>query len=204
MLRPHRTTAVPTSMGSMLDTKIFGIGLSKTGTTSLHLALHLLGYRSGTYHHLKRLKLKGWFKGNFEDDYLEDYDALTDLPIGTYFADLDRRYAGSKFILTIRDVDSWLESAARHWTRRPDRRRGCGRDVRMATYGISGFDRDRFRFVYENHVRNVQWHFRDRSRDLLILDIAAGQGWPELCPFLGKEIPPEPFPHVKPGRRSRA
>jgi len=185
----------------MPDTKIFGIGLSKTGTTSLYVALHQLGYRSGTYHHLKGLKLKRWFKGDFTKDYLTDYDALTDLPIGTYFADLDRRYPGSKFILTTRDIDSWLDSAARHWTKRPDRRRGFGRDVRIATYGISGFDRDRFRLVYETHARNVQWYFRDRPRDLLALDIRAGQGCSELCPFLGKGIPPEPFPHVQPGYR---
>jgi hypothetical protein len=29
---------------------------------------------------------------------------------------------------------------------------------------------------------------------LLVMDIAAGEGWEKLCPFLGVPIPPEPFP----------
>ena len=181
--------------------KVFGIGLSKTGTTSLYAALDSLGYRSGTYRHLKKLKPKRWFKGDFNKDYLARFDALTDLPIGTFFGDLDRRYPGSKFILTVREIESWLESVRKHFARRPDRRPGFRRDIRIATYGMTGFDPDRFRFVYEAHTRNVESYFRDRGADLLILDIRAGEGWDKLCPFLGKSAPDEPFPHVYPGFR---
>ena len=56
---------------------IFGIGLSKTGTTSLFAALDELGYRSATYRHLRGLGLDEWFEGNFERDYLAGYDAAT-------------------------------------------------------------------------------------------------------------------------------
>ena len=35
---------------------------------------------------------------------------------------------------------------------------------------------------------------------LLVLDIAAGDGWPELCPFLGVPVPAAPFPHSNAAR----
>ena len=38
--------------------KIFGIGLSKTGTTSLWAALDLLGYRAATFRHMRELGLE--------------------------------------------------------------------------------------------------------------------------------------------------
>jgi hypothetical protein len=181
--------------------KIFGTGLSKTGTTSLWVALGNLGYRAGTYRHLKKIKPSRWLKGDFSRDYLADYDALTDLPIATYFGELDRRYPGSKFIHTVREIESWLDSARRHYARRPDRRAGWRRDVRVATYGISGFEHERFRFVYEAHNRNVREYFRERPGDLVVMDLRAGEGWKELCGFLGREIPDKSFPHVQPGHQ---
>ena len=30
---------------------------------------------------------------------------------------------------------------------------------------------------------------------LLVIDIVGGDGWEQLCPFLGVPIPEEPFPH---------
>jgi Sulfotransferase domain len=179
--------------------KIFGIGLSKTGTTSLFAALHRLGYRAATYRHMQRSGVPGWFAGDFSQDYLAEWQAVTDLPVGTYFHDLDRRYPGSKFILTCREIESWLDSMRRHWARRPSLPPGFTRDVRLATYGIVGFEPERMALVYRMHERNVRWYFRDRPGDLLIMNLANGDGWPKLCRFLGKEAPDEPFPHVQPG-----
>jgi len=180
--------------------KIFGIGLSKTGTTSLYAALQRLGYRAATYQHLRGAHPSGWFNGDFSVDYLTGWDAITDLPIGTYFPDLDRRYPGSKFILTCREIESWLASAERQWGRTAVQRDAFRQKVRLATYGILDFDRERFRFVYQVHERNVRWHFRERPGDLLVMNLGAGDGWPQLCPFLGaRAIPNEPFPNAQPG-----
>ena len=55
--------------------KVFGIGLSKTGTTSLNEALGILG-----------LKSKHYF---FNLDQIEELDAATDLPIARAFRELD-------------------------------------------------------------------------------------------------------------------
>lgn len=178
---------------------IFGIGLSKTGTTSLFAALDLLGLRSATYRHLRALGLEEWFAGDFERDYLAGYEAATDLPLATFFPQLDRRYPGSKFVLTTRALESWLESAAKHFSTPPASE--FGRLVRLATYGVTGYDEARFRYVHETHARNVGWYFRDRPDALLSLDVVAGEGWEKLCPFLGQPIPNAPFPHVQPGYR---
>ena len=178
---------------------IFGIGLSKTGTTSLYAALGQLGFRAATYRHLRSLGLEDWFRGNFETDYLAGYDAATDLPLAVFYPQLDEQYPGSRFILTVRDLDPWLESARQHFTVNPAS--SFGRQVRLATYGITGYHEGRFRYVYETHVRNVTSYFGDRPEALLMLDIVAGEGWEKLCPFLGHKPPARAFPHVQPGYR---
>jgi len=178
---------------------IFGIGLSKTGTTSLFAALDELGYRAATFRHMRVLGLDGWFRGDFTTDYLAGYDAATDLPLATFYPELDERYPGSKFILTVRDSTTWLESSRKHYSREPAS--SFGRDVRLATFGTTGYDARRFRSVYERHEREVRTYFASRPEALLVLDIIGGEGWNELCPFLGLEPPDVQFPHVKPGYR---
>jgi hypothetical protein len=179
--------------------KVFGIGLSKTGTTSLYAALHFLGFRSGTFGHLRQLRLHDWFKGDFSKDYLHKYDAMTDLPIGTFFRELDQRYPASKFILTVRDVDQWLQSCGRLFSHPP--RDSFVEQVRMRTYGMLSYDVHRFRMVYQNHVKSVTRHFSERKTSLLVLDIAGGEGWNELCQFLHRDKPDRLFPHVQPSFR---
>ncbi|HUF08260.1 MAG TPA: sulfotransferase [Rhodothermales bacterium] len=181
--------------------KVFGIGLSKTGTTSMYAALDELGYRAGTFGHLKELGLDDWLRGDFSTDYLKNLDAVTDLPIGIFYPELDKRYPGSKFILTTREYDAWAASCKSQFTRNADPK-GFNRDVRVATYGISGYSEQIFRHVFETHRRNVEWYFRDRPEDLLILDVCAGDGWEKLCHFLEKQVPQVPFPSVKPGFRA--
>jgi len=178
---------------------IFGIGLSKTGTTSLYAALNELGYRAATFRHLNKIGLSEWFRGNFEPDYLAGYSAATDLPIGTFYPQLDQRYPGSQFILTTRDSESWLRSARRQFSRNPDPPPGFIRDVRLVSYGISGFEPGRYLHVFETHGANVSRYFQHRPQDLLTLDIVSGEGWRELCTFLDKPLPSVPFPHIRPG-----
>jgi Sulfotransferase domain len=39
-------------------------------------------------------------------------------------------------------------------------------------------------------------YFKDRSEELLVLNITAGEGWTKLCPFLNKQIPSVSFPRA--------
>jgi hypothetical protein len=171
--------------------KIFGLGLSKTGTTSLHHALKRLGLKSVHYPHKKEI-----FVGDFS--WMDDYDAVSDIPVAPYYPQLDKIYPGSKFILTVRAVDQWLQSMERWWNR-PDRASEYMIRMRIAVYGVHAFHADRLRYVYEKHVNDATEYFRNRPRDLLVLDICAGEGWEQLCPFLDRSPPGGNFPWVVPG-----
>lgn len=181
--------------------KIFGIGLSKTGTTSLYAALTTLGYHTITSRHMRKLELREWRAGDFSKDYFAKVDAATDLPLGTYFRELDQRYPGSRFILTERPVDSWISSVERQFRSQPDPVSQYRRDVRLGIYGVSVFNEMRFRRVIEEHSTAVRAHFRDRPGQLLVQNYFAGDGWETLCQFLGKPVPDSDFPNVKPGYR---
>jgi hypothetical protein len=167
---------------------IFGIGLSRTGTTSLCAALQQLGFVCGTFPHLRDRALHNWFSGDFSTDYLSGFSAMTDLPLAAYYPELNRRYPGSKFILTTRDIESWLESTRRHFERDPHPA-GFVRDVRLVTYGITGYERERFRYVYQAHYQSVRRYFHHRPEVLLEMNIVNGDGWNTLCPFLGRNVP---------------
>lgn len=179
--------------------KLLGIGLSRTGTLSLSLALGRLGYRTAHFVDHRRV-LRGqdsWLAGDFREDSLAGYDAAVDLPVPAFYVQLDARYPGSRFILTVREAGSWIASMRRHWAATPlgdDPQGEYRRRVRLAMYGISGFSEERMRQVYETHQRGVHQYFAHRPDDLLVLDICGGQGWEPLCAFLGCEPPPEPFP----------
>ena len=55
-----------------------------------------------------------------------------------------------------------------------------------------------FRDRYERHNADVREHFRDRTDQLIEIDITRGEGWEKLCPFLSMPIPGTPFPHANP------
>lgn len=163
--------------------KIFGIGLSRTGTTSLTCALRALGYKAIHYPPVPRLQ-----------KILSRYHAATDTPVAVRFAELDRDYPGSKFILTVRDVDGWLASTRKMWARNR-KKKGWELDLRYALYGTAEWDRDKFSDAYLRHYHNVTEYFKGRPDDLLILDIFKGQGYGEICKFLNVPDPGLKFPH---------
>jgi hypothetical protein len=52
---------------------------------------------------------------------------------------------------------------------------------------------------YERHNADVARHSSDRPRSLLTVNWEAGDGWQELCSFLGLDVPDQPFPHLNRG-----
>ena len=172
--------------------KVFGLGLSKTGTSSLGEALNTLGIRTIHWPHDQRTH-DDLRNGNYRLSILEEYQGIVDIPVAPYYAQLDRVYPNSKFILTVRDKDSWLRSAEVHWRlkietsdKRPEKEqeREFTQFISACVYGTIKFNRDRFLYVYEMHQRNVCDYFKNRPKDFLIMDICGGDGWEKLCPFL--------------------
>jgi hypothetical protein len=172
---------------------VFGIGLNKTGTSSLHEALRILGYRSLHWGgpQARALVRKAMEEGKPMLHYLDpDLEAVLDLEEVTYnFGLADAQYPGARFILTVRDLESWVESRRRH-VESNRRAKAAGK--------YSGpfleIDVDAWVADYRAHIERVRDHFRGRPSELLEIDLAAGDGWEPLCEFLGHEIPGVPFP----------
>jgi hypothetical protein len=164
-------------------TKVFGLGLSRTGTVSLTAALGTLGYQ--VKHFPPALEVMA---------YAERYDALTDTPVALYVEVLDRLHPGAKFILTVRDEEGWLDSCRRHWAGRKPTTPGW-RWNRRAVYGIETFDEAVFLRVYREHVERILHYFAGRPGKLLVLNVCAGEGYERLCPFLNLSVRDEAFPH---------
>jgi 3'-phosphoadenosine 5'-phosphosulfate (PAPS) 3'-phosphatase len=175
------------------DFKIFGIGLSKTGTTSLAHALEILGFKTKDYPGITQYRAGNLSSVNLEQ--VDAYDALTDTPIPSFYRQLDARYPNSKFILTIRDTDGWLKSCKKQFTNDLAAKQNEAHNQLFSDlYGCTTFERDKFLSGYEEFVRGVLEYFKNRPHDLLVINVTAGDGWERLCPFLSQPVPDIPFP----------
>jgi 3'-phosphoadenosine 5'-phosphosulfate (PAPS) 3'-phosphatase len=173
--------------------KIFGIGLSKTGTTSLARALEILGYRTRDYMGVTKYTPGDLSSVDLEE--IEANDAFTDTPIPSFYRELDTAFPGSKFILTVRDKEGWLRSCKKQFNQKlAAKQNEASIRVFEDLYGTAVFDEEHFSAGYDRFISSVEAYFKDSPEDLLILNVSAGEGWEKLCPFLGKPIPDVPFP----------
>lgn len=179
----------------MQSKKLFVVGLSRTGTTSLHLALVLLGYASI---HYPAVSARRWMQGSFTNKMLEEYDSVSDIPVSLYFRELDGTFPGSKFILTTREEQAWLASTKAWWDKTPKSSQNTVlRDmVRMGVYGTTKFSASRFLDKYRAHVTDVREYFSCRPESLLELDVADDNKWEKICSFLGVSQPNATYPHA--------
>ncbi|MDP1643939.1 MAG: inositol monophosphatase family protein [Thiobacillus sp.] len=175
------------------NSKIFGIGLSKTGTTSLAHALEILGYKTKDYPGIENYRAGDLSCVDLQ--VVDTYDALTDTPIPSFYRELDARYPNSKFILTVRDKAGWLKSCKKQFTERlAEKQTEAHNQLFKDLYGCTVFDEQKFLSGYEKFVSGALEYFRDRPHNLLVINVTAGEGWEKLCPFLGQAVPDIPFP----------
>jgi hypothetical protein len=186
--------------------KVFGIGLSKTATTSLNQALTLLGYDSA---HWTRggQRVLGW------PEFFHA-DAATDTPCAAQFESLYYTFEQSQFVYTVRDIDSWEESIQEHFgmeSPRELRRLWKKQSFWEGNHGWRWYNslrwiqiqeclyarHDTWTAAYKEYDQRVRRFFEDKPDDrLLIMNIPEGDGWEPLCDFLDREIPDQEFPHV--------
>lgn len=193
--------------------KIFGIGLSRTGTTSLNEALRKLGYRARHFPCEPRTRRElSLFLADpgprLQLSILLDLDAITDSPACVSFKALDASYPGSRFVLTTRDEEPWLRSCEAFWKARIDphfRDNPNGqvtryvKQINTALFGGPDFNAERFRQSRTRFHEQVEMHFAGTDR-LLVLDVTSDDAWTRLGTFLGCEISPRSFPHRNRGR----
>lgn len=160
-----------------VEHKIFGIGLSRTGTRSLADAFQLLGYNF--IHNPGR-------DGLFESQL----DGACDISVTRYYKELDKTFPNSKFIHTIREKEQWLVSIEAHLKRKPSKNR-TERIIgnRIAIYGQVEFNKNLFSKKYDQHYNDVDTYFKERPEDLLIINICEGDGWEKLIPFIYGTFP---------------
>lgn len=179
--------------------KVFCIGLTKTGTSTLTEALELLGlpclhWGGRDAHHAVTDAVAA---GELATERLPgEVDAYSDISsLSVRFDLLDLQHPGSRFILTVRDVDAWVDSRRRHVERNvASRRIGRYEGANLAV------DEDRWRATWAAHVGAVRAHFADRT-ELLEVDLTVAPRWDELAAFLDREPPAVPFPAANVGGR---
>ncbi|MCF8260968.1 MAG: hypothetical protein K9J12_09355 [Melioribacteraceae bacterium] len=181
--------------------KIFGIGLNKTGTTTLSECGKILGLRCTG---VNRRLLKDYvLSNNFDriNQKVSEFDLFEDWPWPLIYKEIDKLYPGSKFILTVRkSEEAWLKSLKKH-SLKTDPSLHC----RKLAYGFSYPHRHKTEHLnfYRKHNTDVRNYFRNRKNDFIELCWENGDGFAELCDFLGFEIPSVPFPHANKGESTK-
>ena len=175
--------------------KIFGIGLNKTGTTTLGACLQQLGYRHSSFGFelLEHLAM-----GQIEPllQHVRQFDSFEDWPYPLVFEQLDQHFPGSRFILTRRSSPQcWLESLQAHALRTDPH---MGARTRSLAYGLPypQLDPEVHLRRYVLHLERVRSYFFSRPSDLLEVCWEEQASWEPLCTFLQLPMPDLPFPHV--------
>ncbi|KAK6981489.1 P-loop containing nucleoside triphosphate hydrolase protein [Favolaschia claudopus] len=203
--------------------QVLALGFSRTGTTSMRIALKKLGYNE-TNHGFdvwaNPLEMEMWTEainakfygkgklyGRAEwDQLLGDYMAVTDMPHILFAKELIEAYPEAKVILTTRNVDSWwksyhdtigsaLNSLIRDITVRFDttNARKAREFWHLASLAMFGTTN-----VTEEVAKKRYLEYYDEVRSFVpadrLLEYRVGEGWESLCQFLEKGVPTEPFP----------
>lgn len=197
--------------------KIFCIGLNKTGTTSLKIAMQELGFPIGNQRKAEEF-IFDWGNRDFRKliRYCNTAQFFQDSPFSFPFTFivLDQAFPNSKFILTIRDdPDQWYNSItkfhAKIWGK--DGRIPTKEDLMEATYQEKGrpwisnrmkfdtpeddpYKKDVLIKYYNNHNQNVIDYFKHKDEQLLILNVSDEDAYNKLCNFVGKEPMGKTFP----------
>ena len=200
----YRNNEAPTSPRLRARAKVFGTGLSKTGTTSLASALTSLGYHN--VHNDAHAFLPHMYSNRQAYNYRRHYggvDSVEDLPTSFWFGEMLSVYPSALFVHTIRDPDEWYESFAAH------NERVLGRSHGVQTYSINALHRLVYGSSQPNRtawVTHYQAHYQRvvatiPKSQLLIIDVRQGNAMQRLCAFLGEsgDMCAGPFPHENSG-----
>lgn len=180
-----------------LSPLVFGIGLSKTGTTSLGVALQQLGFRHKSY---DAELLEKWHFGKVDEVLagMEAYSSFEDFPYPLMYDVLMRRYGRSaRYVLTVRkSPEIWLESVKAHALRaHPERSR-----YRKMAYGFEYPHQNEKAHIefYNDHIRSVKAASVAHNVSDLLIQVCWEQhdGWPELCALVDMAEPGVRFPHA--------
>ena len=194
----------------MMELKVIGLGLGRTGTYSLKTALESL--ELGPCHHMERVaqnmpvQLPLWNEAlhqlpNFDAIYAGMQSAV-DWPTAAFYRELYAAYPKARFILTHRSPASWAESfGSTIYQLLADREKAPAPvrewlDMVVQVIGKSGFpmglDFEGLAERYEAHNQAV----RDLIPAEQLLVYQVKEGWAPLCQFLNVAVPATEFPRT--------
>jgi len=176
------------------NTKIFGVGLNKTGTTTLGQCGKILGLATTSYNKklLEDVVLRKDFSGI--KDTVSQHDLFEDWPWPLIYKELDEMFPNSKFVLTTRITEEkWFKSLEKH-ALRTDPTNHC----RKLAYGYSFPHKHKEEPLefYRNHNSNVRKYFSGRENDFLEICWEKGDDISKFCNFLGVDTPDMDTPHA--------
>lgn len=168
----------------MTTNKIFIIGLPRTATTSVCLALLGLGFK--TAHNA------------YTEHAFTEAEVLADTPIFCDYQALDKHFPNSKFIYLTRDASLWIPSIKQLLQRmmvnlqrndggfNPHLKR-CYNEV-FSPLTADNIEQDDFLLsCYQRHQQGVFDYFNQREQDLLTFDVSNEQSYQALLTFLNVE-----------------
>ncbi|MFI0486635.1 sulfotransferase family protein [Actinomadura sp. 9N215] len=200
--------------------QVIGVGLHRTGSTSVKAALEWLGY-GPCYHGLEALRRcvdgehwqAAYDTGGAADwsVIFEGYRAALDWPTVHFWEQLAAAYPDARILLTDRDPERWWDSHVqmfqlgaqfnreltgeqRQWAEESGfaRTQTILRTIVTETFGGRVFDKTHCLRVFQQHYERV----RRTVPDDRLLVYRVQDGWEPLCRFLDADVPDEPFPHV--------
>ena len=170
--------------------RFLGVGLGKTGTSSLHRAFRILGLKSIHYDTVRLNDVLFGTNPSPQFRRYDDVDAVTDVPAAYFFEELLEAYPGLKCVLTVRNEDEWWRSIAAHFERLPVATEQVDPfrwHLRHYVFGSAKAHEFLFKKKFREH--NARVLARVPKNQLLVMDITKGDGWENLCVFLGVPVP---------------
>ncbi len=165
----------------MTQEKIFIIGLPRTATTSVCLAMLEQGFK--TAHNA------------YTQNAFSQAEVLADTPIFCDYQKLDKDFAHSKFIYLTRSAENWLPSIKQLLQRmyvnlqrtdggfNPHLKR-CYNEV-FSPLSEKNLNSDAFLLsCYHRHKQGIENYFKDRADDLLTIEVGEPESYEKLLNFL--------------------
>lgn len=165
----------------MSQEKIFIIGLPRTATTSVCLAMLEQGFK--TAHNA------------YTQDAFSQAEVLADTPIFCDYQQLDKHFPNSKFIYLTRELERWLPSIKQLLQRmivnlqrtdggfNPHLKR-CYSDV-FSPLSEENINDDMFlTSCYNRHQQDISDYFKNRPQDLLTIDVSNEASYEAMLAFL--------------------
>ena len=191
-----------------MSIQVIGVGIGRTGTYSLKLAINRLGY--GPCHHMEEViqnmpvQVPLWSAAlsgspDWQKIY-EGYESAVDWPTAGFFRELVKVYPSAKFVLTHRDPQNWADSfgstiyklLAGRDQAPPEMKDWL--DMVAGVIAKTGFpddlEREDLVKAFMNHNEAIKETIP--ADQLLVYEVK--EGWGPLCNFLNVPEPDEAFP----------